>query len=62
MGEIAVVGAGLAGLTAEKDAGMSVVDVGEKEDYDEHIWRVRWYASLALFSEKGLACAEGITD
>lgn len=53
---------GIAGLTAEKDAGLSVVDVGEKESYDEHIWRVRWYSSLALFSELGLACADGITN
>jgi hypothetical protein len=53
---------GLAGLTAEKASGIHVVDVGEKEDYDEHIWRVKWYAAMALFSEKGLACAEGITN
>lgn len=53
---------GLAGLTAELMAGINVVDVGESETKDEHIWRVRWYASLALFSEKGLACATGITN
>lgn len=53
---------GLAGLTAETQAGLHVVDVGEAETKDEHIWRVKWYAGLALFSEKGLACAEGITN
>jgi hypothetical protein len=53
---------GIAGLTAEKQAGLHVVDVGEKEDADEHIWRVKWYAGLALFSEKGLAMATGIED
>lgn len=53
---------GIAGLTAEKMAGISVVDVGEMETKDEHIWRVKWYSGLALFSEKGLAAAEGITD
>lgn len=53
---------GLAGLTAAKASGIQVVDVGEKEDADEHIWRVKWYAGLALFNEKGLACADGITN
>ena len=53
---------GIAGLTAEEMAGISVIDVGESETKDEHIWRVRWYCGLALFSEKGLACADGITD
>jgi hypothetical protein len=53
---------GIAGLTAAKASGMHVVDVGEAEDKDERIWRVKWYAGLALFSEKGLACADGITN
>lgn len=53
---------GIAGLTASKAAGISVVDVGESETKDERIWRVKWYSGLALFSEKGLACADGITN
>lgn len=53
---------GIAGLTAERMAGINVVDVGESETKDERIWRVKWYAGLALFSEKGLACADGITN
>lgn len=53
---------GIAGLTASEMAGIQVVDVGESETKDEHIWRVKWYVGLALFSEKGLACATGITD
>ena len=53
---------GIAGLTAQNMSGINVVDVGEAEDKDEHIWRVKWYNSLALFSEKGLACADGITN
>ena len=53
---------GIAGLTSARDAGLSVIDVGEKEEKDEHIWRVRWYCGLALYSEKGLACADGITN
>lgn len=53
---------GIAGLTADRMAGMNVVDVGESETKDERIWRVKWYCGLALFSEKGLACADGITN
>jgi hypothetical protein len=53
---------GIAGLTAESANGIQVVDVGESETKDERIWRVKWYCGLALFSEKGLACADGITD
>lgn len=53
---------GLTGLTASKAAGIQIVPVGEKEDADEFIWRVKWYCGLALFSEKGLALADGITN
>lgn len=53
---------GIAGLTASNAAGLSVVDVGESETKDEHIYRVKWYSGLALFSEKGIAAAEGITN
>lgn len=53
---------GIAGLTADKMAGINVVDVGESETKDERIWRVKWYCGLALFSEKGIAAADGITD
>lgn len=53
---------GLSGLTAADMAGVNIVDVGEAEDKDEHIYRVKWYCGLALFSEKGLACADGITN
>lgn len=52
---------GIAGLTAEKAAGIHVKDVGEKEDADESITRVVWYSGLALFNEKGLACLKGVT-
>jgi hypothetical protein len=53
---------GIAGLTASKASGIAVVPVGEKEDADEFIWRVKWYSGLALFSEKGLAAAPGVTN
>lgn len=51
---------GIAGLTASQQAGIHVVDVGEHQQKDERIWRVKWYAGLALFSEKGIAMAQGI--
>lgn len=51
---------GIAGLTARNAAGMSVTPIGEKENADEFIYRVKWYCSMALFSEKGLAQAPGI--
>jgi hypothetical protein len=53
---------GIAGLTASNAAGIQVVDVGEAETKDDHIWRVKWYCGLALFSEKGLAMADQITN
>lgn len=53
---------GIAGLTAEEQAGMHLEDVGIAEGKDEHIWRVKWYCGLALYSEKGLAAAPGITN
>lgn len=53
---------GIAGLTATQASGIQVVPVGEKEDADDFIWRVKWYCGMALFSEKGLAAAEGITN
>ncbi len=53
---------GIAGLTASAASGVQVVDVGESETKDDRIWRVKWYCGLALFSELGLACADGIQD
>ena len=52
---------GIAGLTAESEAGINVVFVGESETKDERITRVRWYCSLALFNEKGVSRIKGIT-
>lgn len=53
---------GIAGLTAENEAGIQVQDVGVSETKDETITRVKWYAGLALFSLKGLAAVEGLTN
>jgi hypothetical protein len=53
---------GIAGLTASNASGINVVDVGEKEATDDHIWRVKWYCGLANFSVRGLAMAKNITN
>lgn len=51
---------GIAGLTAANAVGIGVTEVGEKENADESLTRVKWYCGLANFSEKGLASAPGI--
>lgn len=53
---------GVAGLTARREAGIVVRDIGESETKDESITRVKWYCGLALFNEKGIASATGITN
>jgi len=53
---------GIAGLTASNAAGIQVVDVGESETKDEHIWRIKWYSGLACFSYKGLAGLKAINN
>jgi hypothetical protein len=53
---------GIAGLTAANMAGIQVVDVGESETKDEHIWRTKWYSGLACFSLKGLAGLNGVNN
>lgn len=53
---------GISGLTASNMAGINVVEVGEAENADESITRVKWYCGLALFSEKGLAVGTEISD
>ena len=51
---------GISGLTAENAAGMMVEDVGTHQSKDEHIYRIKWYSSVALFNLNGLAVASGI--
>jgi hypothetical protein len=53
---------GLAGLTAANASGLHAENVGISHTKDEHIWRVKWYCGLALFSELGIASADGILD
>lgn len=53
---------GLVGLTAVGSAGVRVNEIGESENRDETITRVKMYCGMALFSELGLAVAPGIKD
>jgi hypothetical protein len=53
---------GISGLTAQNQMGLHVEDVGISETKDERIWRVKWYCGLALFSELGVASADGIIN
>ena len=53
---------GVAGLTAKNEAGISVEYAGMHATKDEKIWRVKWYASLAVYSEKAIAVLPGITN
>lgn len=51
---------GITGLTARNNAGISVSYIGELEGADESAYRVKFYSSLALFSNLGVAGIEGI--
>lgn len=53
---------GIAGLTAEMEAGIHIVDVGESEFKDNTITRVKWYCGLANFSLLGLAALTGVNN
>lgn len=53
---------GISGLTAANMAGIQVVDVGESETKDDHIWRIKWYCGLSCFSLKGLAGLDGVNN
>jgi len=53
---------GIAGLTATKQSGLHVVDIGHHHTRDERIYRIKWYCGLALFSELGIASASGILN
>jgi len=51
---------GIAGITARNASGINIEDVGTSETKDEDITRVKWYCSMANFSELGLAGIDGI--
>lgn len=51
---------GVAGLMSENQMGISVNEVGEAQDSNNIITRVRFYAGFALYSELGIAAAPGV--
>lgn len=51
---------GIAGLTSEVQSGIFVTNVGESESTNDTITRLRFYSSLAIFSELGIARAENV--
>lgn len=53
---------GLSGITARGAAGIRVSEIGESETKDESITRVKMYCGMALFSELGIAAADGIKN
>lgn len=53
---------GISGLTTPQNSGIFVTEVGEMETKNETLTRVRFYSGLAVFSEKALAAADGITN
>lgn len=53
---------GIAGLTTPTNSGIFVTEVGEMETKNETLTRVRFYSGLAVFSEKAIAMATGITN
>lgn len=53
---------GIAGLTAEGEAGIRVADLGELEGADESLTRIKFYCGLANYSTLGLASIVGITN
>ena len=53
---------GISGLTAQNNAGISIKRIGEKENADEVITRVKFYCGMANFSQLGIAALPGIKD
>jgi len=53
---------GISGLTSSNNMGIHVEDVGAIEDRDEHIYRVKFYTGLAVFSELSIARLKNVLD
>ena len=47
---------------AGASAGLVVEYIGYKENYDEQIWRVKWYTNFVCFNRRGLARLASIND
>lgn len=53
---------GLHGIYSGTRAGLELVDLGLSQTKDAHIWRLKWYAGLALKSTVSVARLKGITN
>ena len=53
---------GISGLTAQNNAGISIKRIGEKENADEVITRVKFYCGMANFSQLGIAALPGVKN
>jgi len=53
---------GISGLTAIRQFGLQVQEIGPSETKDNDITRVKMYCGMALFSELGLAAAPGVKN
>jgi hypothetical protein len=51
---------GIAGLTSSVQSGIFITDVGEAELTNDTITRLRFYSSMAIFSELGIARYENV--
>ena len=51
---------GVAGLTSVNQSGIFVTEIGEAEDTNNTITRVRFYAGLAVFSQLGIFRAQNV--
>lgn len=52
---------GVAGLVDQFGSAIGVENVGAMETKDQYIYRVKFYAGLAVFSDLGVAMIEGVT-
>ena len=53
---------GISGLTALNHSGIQIKKIGEKENADEVITRVKFYCGMANFSQLGVAALPGIKN
>jgi len=51
---------GIAGISPENAMGITVVPVGQKENTDDMLVRIKWYANFAAFNRNGLAKLKGV--
>ena len=51
---------GMEGVMGLQNSELQVVEVGDLEAKDAGRWRIKWYASLAVFSTLGVARVKGI--